>query len=404
MSDTPDVKSCATSETTPGVSAPHTSLHYHFGMLLGVTDFETEQAYHRGKMWLHNAWLHREGVVWGFNVIADPEAGEIKVTRGLALDRLGRELHLEADACLTVAAWFAAHRNDPGFEFTEADDGTITFDAHVVIRFKTCLTRQVPALAEPCDHAGAGTAYSREFETVEILLRPGLAPEREDPYHRLRLFMGLSEPERDPESGEILPADLAVLQAPRTLEQFRRLAALDEIDLVPPEPGEFPVPLANITGITLEPTANGTSHTLSAATVDVGIRPSHVATSTIQELLAGARLAPEGPRVVPDSVLLTEGPPASVALRLDRPLAPPSVTPDVFSLTAFDPATGWVDVALDPPALSDGDSTITLNFTGPLPAGALVRFIVRGSGSKPLLGADLAPFNHGQDFVHDQRN
>jgi len=45
-----------------------------------------------------------------------------------------------------------------------------------------------------------------------------------------------------------------------------------------------------------------------------------------------------------------------------------------------------------------------MTFTGPLPAGALVRFIIRGSGTKPLLGADLAPFNHGQDYVHDQRN
>lgn len=402
MSDTPDVKSCGTTETVHGVSAPHTSLHYHFGMLLGVTDFETEQAYHRGKMWLHNAWLHREGVVWGFNVLVNTDAGEIRVTRGLALDRLGRELHLEADACLTVAAWFAAHRNDPGFEFTEAPDGTISFDAHVVIRFKACLTRQVPSLAEPCDHSGAATAYSREFETVEILLRPGLAPEHDAPYRRLRLFMGLSEPERDPESGELLAGDLAILQAPRTLEQFRLLAALDEIDLEPPEPGEFPVSLANVIGITL--TSDGTSHTVSAATVDVGIRPSHVATSTIQELLTGARLAPDAPRVIPDSLVVTEGPPGSVSFGLDRPVAPQSVTAEVFSLTAFDPATGWVDIALDPPALSDGDSTVTLTFTGPLPAGALVRFIIRGSGSKPLLGADLAPFNHGQDFVHDQRN
>jgi len=402
MSDTPDVKSCTASEPADGASAPHTSLHYHFGMLLGVTDFETEQAYHRGKMWLHNAWLHREGVVWGFNVLADTANGEIRVTRGLALDRLGRELHLEADACLSVPAWFAAHREDPGFELVEAPDGTFTFDAHVVVRFKACLTRQVPALAEPCDHSSAATAYSREFETVEILLRPGLAPAREKPYRRLRLLLGVREPGRDPESGDLFAEDIAVLQAPRTLAQFRLLAALDEIDLEPPEPGEFPVTLANVTGVTL--TRNSSALALSAATVDVGVRPTHVATSTIQELLTGSQLRSDGPRIVPNSIVIAEGPPASVILGLDQPLAPQSVTSDVFSLTAFNPATGWTDLVLDPPTLSDADSTVAMTFTGPLPAGALVRFIIRGSGTKPLLGADLAPFNHGQDYVHDQRN
>ena len=44
---------------------PYTALHFHFGMLLGVDDFETEQAYHRAKHCLHQAWMHGPGVVWG---------------------------------------------------------------------------------------------------------------------------------------------------------------------------------------------------------------------------------------------------------------------------------------------------------------------------------------------------
>jgi hypothetical protein len=162
MANTPDMTPCSSAESSNGLSAPFYSLRYHFGMLLGVSDFETDQSYHRGKMWLHNSWLHREGVVWGFDVQLDTDHGEIRVKPGLALDAAGRELHLKQDACLNAAAWFEAHREDAGFEFTE-DDTSITFDAHVVIRFKTCLTRQVPALSEPCEGGGTGTAYSRVF-------------------------------------------------------------------------------------------------------------------------------------------------------------------------------------------------------------------------------------------------
>src|SRR6185503_11466433 len=48
--------------------SPFTAIQYNFGMLLGVDDLETAQAYPRGKMRLDNAWLHREGVVRGLNV------------------------------------------------------------------------------------------------------------------------------------------------------------------------------------------------------------------------------------------------------------------------------------------------------------------------------------------------
>ena len=65
---------------------PFTSLRYHFGMLLGVDDFATEQRYHRGKMRLHSAWLHRAGIVWGLDVDVVPDKREIGVEPGLGLD------------------------------------------------------------------------------------------------------------------------------------------------------------------------------------------------------------------------------------------------------------------------------------------------------------------------------
>src|SRR5881394_1839811 len=221
--------------------SPFNALRYHFGMLLGVDDFETEQAYHRAKMRIHNAWLHRAGVVWGFGVKVDTEHGEIRVTPGLALDAAGHELHLEADACINVGDWFDKHEKDAGFDLQRE-----RFDLHVVIRFKACLTRQVPALLEPCDNASTGTAYSRVFETIEILLLPGLAPLPVYPYHRLRLMFGVDKPKKKNGSTDNTEADQIVLdevariralpgadQPAEWLQAFHRFAALDEIDLQP---------------------------------------------------------------------------------------------------------------------------------------------------------------------------
>ncbi|MBX3744519.1 MAG: hypothetical protein KF833_04355 [Verrucomicrobiae bacterium] len=413
MSDTPDVKSCVSRESGDRIPSPYCSLHYHFGMLLGVSDLETEQAYHRGKMWLHSAWLHREGVIWGFNVQADPDRGEIRVLPGLALDALGREIHLDADACLNVAAWFEDRLrrkpDDTGWFDGDPADGGVLFDAHVVIRFKTCLTRQVPAMSQPCENAGTATAYSRACETVEILLRPGLWPDpfnpggeslpERRPYRRLRLLFGLDEPERD-EDGAIVADDLEVVLAPRNAASFRRFAALDGIDLRPPEEDEYPVVLANLHGIAL--TKEESSWALGVDAVDVTVRPAHVATSALQDLLGGHGTASApGAVVIPDSVEIDEVA-NTLVFEASSALAEPSVQEAGFSLTAYHPDDGWTVVPIDSADLDADDRTVTLGFSGGLPAGTvLVRLLIRGSGPAPVLDAALVPFNRGQDFTHD---
>ena len=447
MANTPDMATC--SSPVEGRSgdllplSPFYSLNYHFGMLLGVDDFETEQAYHRAKMRLHNAWLHREGVIWGFDVRLDKDRGEIRVLPGLALDATGHELHLEGDACVNVGKWFEAHQHDAGFTPTiEADRAR--FNAHVVIRFKACLTRQVPALMEPCEGGGSDTAYSRVFETVEILLRPGKAPDRPVPlsHHLLRLLFGLDEPISDPgNSGKPIVADQQVLderirimtldrenQPAAYVQAFHRFAALDEIAMQPatsadgswillfPSNEDVPVVLANITDITIEKQTDG-SWIVKGGNVDTSVRPSHVATTTIQDLLCRSFLSGKemgsdagGPRVDPVSVQVTG---AKISFTVDKALDPASVTAQAFAITYFD-ATGWhavtindSDVALGPAATG---VTITLN---PAVGGGRIRFIARGTNETPLLGANFVPLagamadlpakaHNGNDFVYMQ--
>jgi hypothetical protein len=423
-------------------ASPFTALQYHFGMLLGVDDLETGQAYPRGKIRLHNAWLHREGVVWGLNVTFN-DRGELVVDRGLALDAAGHELHLDHQACLDPGQWYGAHKDDPDFTFTD-DGGAKVFTVHVVAKFKACLTRPVPAIVEPCAGADNDTAYSRVFETIELLLRPGLYTPKDPGYHRLRVLFQV-EPDSAPyadvqtarESIQALPAEQ---QPAAYLQALRRFAALDEIDLLPQgatatEPASiFPedpteVVLADIVDIHVQPTASGGWELVIPAPVpDVTIRPSHIATATIQELLCGPLFAIGGgaapamatttnagrvrtdvarsPARVGPAVTAATLSPKSISLTVSREIAKASLDPEAFSVTTFDDDDGWSEIDVKGVSTqANGTIKIDLKDT---PAGAYVRLIARGTGPTPLLSAgDYIPLgapglggaDDGTDFV-----
>jgi hypothetical protein len=412
---------------------PFLALRYQFGMLLGVDDFETAQAYARGKMRLHNAWLHGAGVVWGFGVSAPPVSatdatlrGEIQVDPGLALDGHGRELHLDAAACVNVGAWYDKHKDDEGFVHAATDTGGVSFAAHIELRFRACLTRPVPAMTEPCDGGSNGTAFSRAFETVEVKLVPGPAPARTNPYHRLRLLFGvegLTGATATPAEQGVLDELSAIAGAAAAdrgaafLAAFRRCAALDVIDLAPgksadgtrtllfPGAEDAPVVLADLTGVTLDPVAGG-GWTLRAVTIDPTVRPAHVATATIEELncCAGAATGVDGPWIDADSVQVDDG---VVTLKATRPLAAASVAPAAFAFVRFDQTAGWSALTIEKATLDATDKlTVKLAFTPATPPTGLLRLIVRGTGTAPVLGDDLIPLgaragaSDGKDFVH----
>ncbi len=411
---------------------PYRTLRVHFGMLLGVDDFETLDAYHRGKTWLHNAWLHRQGTVWGLDVKLDQEHNMLRVLPGLALDGAGRELHLERPACLDLGRWYAEHRNDTGIEIIEKEGGSVRLHAHVVIRFKSCLARQVPALLDPCDGSGTTTAYSRVFETVELELVPGLAPRRQErpgglPYHRLRLLFGLDEPREKPAGGytdkdqkvldvrqRILdPAHVPVGERPANwLRALRVFTALDQVEMLPAETREgrertlfpaadpAPVVLADLVGLALAESAGGFKVT-GVDEIDVTVRSAHLPTQTIQELLCGPPClhgtagpvevveAPAavpvdagGPRVIPDSVEL-QG--KALIFQVDGPLSKNSVMPAAFELASFDRNDGWISCTVQAAVYNPGQKRVAVHVKE-APSGNLVRFIARGTGAQPLLG------------------
>ncbi|MBQ0826649.1 hypothetical protein [Streptomyces tagetis] len=289
---------------------PFTSLAAHFGMLLGVADLEAVVGHPWAKMRLHNAWLHGGGVVWGFGIGVDGPGRELRISPGLALDDLGRELYLPVLNCLDLAQWYAEH--DKEVESREIPGG-VAFDAHVVARFRACLARPVPALASSCDGADAETAYSRLRETTELLLVPGRSG-RTSRYPRLRRLFGLpgtGDAEIDTAIGqEVDPLRAQVTAASDAgrsrawLDAVRRCAALDTVDHRPgglddgdgsvllPGTGDAGVVLGDLLDLRIVTEAGTT--TAGVGTVDVATRTSHVDTATLLELASAGAMVHGG--------------------------------------------------------------------------------------------------------------
>jgi hypothetical protein len=416
---------------------PFRSLYVHFGMLLGVEDFRTLDAYHRGKMWFHTGWMHRQGVIWGFKVSIDQDSNEIRVEPGMAVDELGRELYLAQPACLNLNAWYEEHKDDAEMleiVETDADTGEVKFDAHVMIKFKACLNRQVPALTEPCDGSNATTAYSRVVETVDLIMLPGKAPAWRSepgqlPFHRLRLLFGLEPPLTD-DADEVIDDDQAVIdvrsdilalpsadQAAAYLQWLRHFAALDEMEMTPatvdqgetfsifPAADPNPIPLADLLQLRLLPDSSG--WLVDGGAADNTIRPVHIPTSTIQELLCGPLMAAVGggsgepapipptptddaggPRIDPESVNIIG---EFIQFNIDGgPLMKASADVRGISITAFDTRDGWVTADIKKVKYNATSHQVEVELRD-APGGNLVRLIVKGTGAYPFLGRNRIP-------------
>ncbi|MBQ0957489.1 hypothetical protein KAK06_00830 [Ideonella sp. 4Y11] len=395
---------------------PQCAPNYHFGMLLGVEDFRAEQGFHVGRQRRHQRALHGSGVVAGFAVQTHGERGdELRVSPGLAIDRLGRDLALEMAQCLSLPAWWAAQQALPDFalRWGDVDPRNAWLTLALRATYATCLDRPVPALADPCAGDGSDIAYARVCETVRLSLAPATEPAPATPsHHLLRMWLTLDEPRLD-EDGQPLPDDAWLIAAyaqvqtlARDEQPAARAALLREVlarsvaaeDSAAPKPPDSAVadpdwaalPLALLRDVHLWQDADGAHASVGA--IELGLRDSLLPTAALQALLlaeppampvsAGPALARQGPTLIGQDLQLV----------FTQALAPASLD-GAFQVSEFDPTTGWQAFTLAAPLYDEAapaGPTVTLGLDR-LPTGALLRATVIGSGPQPLLGATLIP-------------
>ncbi|MFJ6484791.1 hypothetical protein ACIQK6_32390 [Streptomyces sp. NPDC091682] len=399
---------------------PFLALRVAFGMLLGEDDFRVLMGNPRGKLMLHNAWLHGSGVVWGLGVRRDADA--LTVVPGLAVDGLGRELSLDASWCVSLtewaASWLERHPSEGEHEEAGQDSdhgpcppGRRMVTAWVYAEFASCPDRPVPALADPCDVTRRHDDFSRTVETARITIRTS-EPDHWRPYHRVRVLLGLDEAApSDPAGQEALRAAHEVAHAPahlrarELLKAFRRLAAEDATEQAPQrEDGDACPPRAPMTEdhaavalarLTVELTEYDECVRIGEVRVEPAVRDVILPTTTIQELVCG--LAPGvlgsgtvedagGPRLIPETLKWGR---ENTRLTFDItvPLAKGSAEPEGVEITSLSRhGRGWATDEVAAIGLSPDRRQVWVDLDQ-RPAYETVRIRIRGTGPKPLYGA-----------------
>jgi hypothetical protein len=383
---------------------PFTALAVHYGMLLGVSDFQVLAANPRGKLQVHQAWLHGKGVVWGYPVGPGEHPTELKVGPGLATDGPGREMSSSVDLCLDVKAWLDEQKKAKRIE-PDQDGDRSTFGARLVLRHEACLARPVPSISSTCGQPSNGVDYSRVIEMAHVELRP---------YDKVA---GKWRPPQD-DRGAAFPQLRALVRsgvwpsgapAPSSwLDAFRAVAAAEGAAVGPPglvptpsertklfpedEPGE--IVLADLPSMALVKV--GDAWRLDLGVVDLSTRRVHVPTWLIGELLAelltgqvgGAPAADAGgPRV---AAITSED--TTVTVAFDRVVVHGTVEPaiEVRSFASDAAAPAWsaplaVVVAAATSAGPDPHTTVTVELPAAPSDTLTFRLVVRGTGPTPLV-------------------
>lgn len=390
---------------------PFNSLAAHYGMLLGVSDFQVIGANPRGKLQLHQAWQHGAGVHWGFDVSVADDGLTIRVGPGMVTDSLGREVASGAEMCLDVGAWFTDRQaSDPGFK-PRGGPTRYEFSARLWVRHAACLARRVPSVSSGCAGADDSVLFSRVHEFGRLGL---------EPYERAEDLCGSDDTSDEPPVSALDAAFASVRDLVRDgtvpalpcepagwLDAFRSVAAQSAAKLAPPgyapggegtllfpEDDPSPVLLADLPHIVVEEGADK-KWRVTVDLIDLSVRRTHLPAILVEELIAEALAGHAGSVPMPDA----GGP------RVRRCFAAGSrihidLTGNIIEGTLLDALEvrsidrgaadpSWSDPIRVRPRYAEATATDDARVTIRLPdqqGDIWNRVILRGTGPAPLLG------------------
>lgn len=161
------MKNCirASADTPP--LDPNKRVNYAFGMVLGVTDFEQEQAHFEWKQRLSNRLLHGYGTVCGLQVgaqaLPDGTDVEIHVSPGYAISPQGRWIWLENEQCGKLNQWLQQHKAE-----LSPTLGPSGHQVYVTLGYDECPTDEVPIAGRACASDEDTRSPSRILESFQL--------------------------------------------------------------------------------------------------------------------------------------------------------------------------------------------------------------------------------------------
>jgi hypothetical protein len=353
-------------------------LRYFFGKRMAVADFVDEQRYHVGKRLLHNQYLHGAGVLCGLSArIFDTGSGTdastvLRIGKGAAIDRCGREIIVGTDQCIDVDAWYRRRREEeeafPG-DLLDADG---TLPLCVTLRYVECNASPEPAPRDPCSCATDGCEFGRVHESFALSLVPAGSAAGADPppLHpgREALARALASPG---------PASIVETLGGAVMEGCHEPSGESELMLA---------------CFRARPSADlGAVDEL----LDLSATPILLSTAVLQELLLASlgALAPivtGGPEITRISLADT-GAGHELRLTLSAPIVGDTFDSAAVRLHRFDSTTGWSGpeaVAANyvdgpPPALAVGSAALV--------AGGPYRISIDSDTATPIVDAMMRP-------------
>ena len=136
-------RNCASAESVP--ADPNKRVNYSLGMVLGVDEFQQEQAHFEWKHRLGNLLLHGTGTVSGLqvSVIGLSDDVDVRVSPGYAVGPRGHWIWVQKEQCGQLNCWL--------LEQTKELDTPLAPGAHrvyVTLCYDQCLTDPVTIPSE----------------------------------------------------------------------------------------------------------------------------------------------------------------------------------------------------------------------------------------------------------------